>query len=88
MAITVTCESCGKTLRTKDSAAGKQARCPDCGDPIVIPLPQASDEEADVDGLDDGGYEDGGYYDEPNDDGWDSGGSGQGSVGARCVPKP
>ena len=86
MTIKVTCESCGKTLQAKDSAAGKQAKCPDCGDPIVIPLPQKADEEADLYGFDDGGYEDRGYGDEPEDDGWDSAGSGQGSVGTRSCP--
>jgi predicted RNA-binding Zn-ribbon protein involved in translation (DUF1610 family) len=91
MTITVTCESCGKTLRAKDSAAGKQAKCPDCGEPIEIPLPQKVDEEADHYGFDDGGFDDGGYEDagygaEPADDGWDSGGSGQRSVGTRSCP--
>ena len=97
MTISVTCESCGKTLRAKDSAAGKQAKCPDCGEPIVIPLPQKVDEEADHYGFDDGGFDDGGFDDggfddggfedagygaEPKDDGWDSGGSG----GTRSCP--
>jgi len=74
-------------LHAKDSAAGKQAKCPDCGNPIVIPLPQKVDEEADHYGFDDGGFDGGGYEDagygaEPEDDGWDSGGS----VGTRSCP--
>ncbi len=86
MTISVTCGSCGKTLRAKDSAAGKQAKCPDCGDPILIPLPHESDEEDDTYGFDDGGYEDGEYGDEPDDDGWGSDGSGQESVDTRSCP--
>ena len=86
MTISVTCGSCGKTLRAKDSAAGKQAKCPDCGDPILIPLPHESDEEDDTYGFDDGGYEAGEYGDESEDDGWDSDGSSQGSVGTRTCP--
>lgn len=39
MAIEVTCTSCGKTLNAKDSAAGRQAKCPDCGSLISIPEP-------------------------------------------------
>ena len=86
MPIEVTCYSCGKTLRARDSAAGKWAKCPGCGDPIEIPLPQTADEEDDPYGFDDGRYEDGGYDDEPDDDGWDSAGSAQESVGTRSCP--
>jgi predicted RNA-binding Zn-ribbon protein involved in translation (DUF1610 family) len=39
MAIEVTCTSCGKTLNAKDSAAGRQAKCPDCGSLISITEP-------------------------------------------------
>jgi predicted RNA-binding Zn-ribbon protein involved in translation (DUF1610 family) len=35
--IKVTCNSCGKSLKAKDSAAGKRVKCPQCGDPISIP---------------------------------------------------
>lgn len=37
MSITVTCDSCGAVLRTKDTMAGKTAKCPHCGDPVQIP---------------------------------------------------
>ena len=37
MSIKVTCPSCGTTLRTKESMAGKRAKCPRCGDPVSIP---------------------------------------------------
>ena len=37
MAISVDCSKCGKTLKAKDSAAGKTAKCPSCGEPILIP---------------------------------------------------
>jgi len=37
MAISVDCSSCGKTLKAKDSAAGKTAKCPSCGELITIP---------------------------------------------------
>lgn len=39
MTIEVTCTACGKTLSAKDSSAGKQAKCPDCGSLISIPEP-------------------------------------------------
>jgi len=38
MAISVDCSGCGKTLKAKDSAAGKTAKCPSCGELITIPL--------------------------------------------------
>jgi len=37
VAIHVTCDACGKTLKTKDSAAGRRAKCPSCGAAIQIP---------------------------------------------------
>ena len=37
MAIEVSCPACGKVLHAKDSAAGKQAKCPGCGGIISIP---------------------------------------------------
>ncbi len=37
MPISVDCSNCGKTLRAKDSAAGKTAKCPSCGELITIP---------------------------------------------------
>ena len=35
--IEVTCNSCGKSLKAKDSAAGQRVKCPECGDPIRLP---------------------------------------------------
>jgi predicted RNA-binding Zn-ribbon protein involved in translation (DUF1610 family) len=40
MSIEVTCSQCGKTLQAKDSAAGKSAKCPQCGGTIKIPAAQ------------------------------------------------
>lgn len=37
MPISVDCPTCGKTLRAKDSAAGKTAKCPSCEGLIMIP---------------------------------------------------
>jgi predicted RNA-binding Zn-ribbon protein involved in translation (DUF1610 family) len=39
--ISVTCPSCGVTLKTSDAAAGKKAKCPKCQGPIVVPMPRA-----------------------------------------------
>ncbi len=43
MSITVNCESCGAVLRTKDSMAGKMAKCPHCGERVQIPAAAADD---------------------------------------------
>src|SRR5687768_13695538 len=37
MLILVTCE-CGRTLRAKETQAGKRCRCPGCGSVLVVPL--------------------------------------------------
>lgn len=73
MPIRVTCKSCGKSLKAKDSAAGKRVKCPQCGDPMTIPEPIYDAEEAD--GYDDQGYEDDdyGYDDYGQDDQYDLG---------------
>lgn len=47
MSIEVSCQSCGKVLRAKDSAAGKTAKCPDCGNAIQIPEAVYDAEEED-----------------------------------------
>ena len=62
MSIRVTCNSCGAVLKTKDSMAGKTAKCPHCGDPVRIPDVSeddvldaeevADDEDFDFGGLD------------------------------------
>ena len=36
--ITVVCPACGKTLRAPASAAGKKAKCPQCGKPVLVPV--------------------------------------------------
>ncbi len=41
MAIEFPCTDCGKQLRTPDDAAGKQARCPSCGEVNEVPLAAA-----------------------------------------------
>lgn len=65
MSIKVTCGSCGKTLKAKDSAAGKKAKCPDCGSVMQIPdlVYDAEEVPADDYGDDygDGDYDDGDY---------------------------
>ncbi len=40
MSIRVTCNSCGAVLKTKDSMAGKVAKCPHCGGRVQIPHPE------------------------------------------------
>ena len=54
MAISVDCANCGKTLRAKDDAAGKTAKCPSCGEKIKIPeiseVYDAEDEYSDSSG--------------------------------------
>lgn len=45
MPIEFNCQSCGRLMRTPDSAAGKKGKCPHCGAKMAIPLtsdPQAS----------------------------------------------
>ena len=63
MSIEVSCQSCGKVLKAKDSAAGKTAKCPDCGNAIQIPEAVYDAEEEDWGG----GYEDDGYGFDMND---------------------
>ncbi len=42
MTINFSCDHCGKTLSTSDDKAGRKAKCPGCGEFIVVP---ATDEE-------------------------------------------
>ena len=44
MSIQVTCKQCGVTLKTADSSAGKEAKCPKCQATLVIPMPAAEPE--------------------------------------------
>ena len=39
MAITTNCSGCGKTLAVADEFAGRQARCPACGQIYTVPSP-------------------------------------------------
>lgn len=41
MAIQFRCPQCNKLLQTRDDAAGKQAKCPDCGTLVTVPGPGA-----------------------------------------------
>lgn len=59
MTIKAECNSCGKILTAKDSAAGKRARCPQCGG--IVNIPEAAYEAEEYDSFDDGydDYDDG-----------------------------
>jgi len=37
MSIAVTCPKCSASFKAKDEHAGKKAKCPKCGGPIVVP---------------------------------------------------
>ena len=41
MAIEFRCTQCNKLLRTGDDTAGKQAKCPECGAILPVPMPTA-----------------------------------------------
>jgi hypothetical protein len=43
MSITFACD-CGRTINAPDTAAGKRARCPGCGDLVKVPI--ADDQDA------------------------------------------
>ncbi len=75
MAISVTCDSCGKTLRAKDSAAGRQTKCPECGYQLVIPSPPQDVYDAEEDAYPE-------YHDEPAGEGWSSSSYGSGTRGS------
>src|SRR5262249_3433410 len=56
MPISCECPECGKRLKAADSAAGKKAKCPDCGAAVPIPARKlkkkaAEDEEFDLQKL-------------------------------------
>ncbi len=69
MSIEVSCQSCGKVLKAKDSAAGKKARCPECGDTIHIPeaVYDAEEDWGDDYGDDQYGFSDDEISDAPAD---------------------
>lgn len=41
MPIEFRCTQCQRLLRTQDDAAGKQAKCPECGTLLVVPTPES-----------------------------------------------
>jgi DNA-directed RNA polymerase subunit M/transcription elongation factor TFIIS len=58
MSISCECPECGKRLKAAESAAGKKAKCPDCGAAVPIPAlkpkkkkPVAEDDEFDLQKL-------------------------------------
>jgi hypothetical protein len=44
MAIEFHCTNCGRLLRVPDDAAGKAAKCPECGGQSNVPVPQVQPE--------------------------------------------
>ena len=50
MAITVTCQ-CGKSYAAKDELAGRQLKCPACGQILVVPQPASPDTRLDLGDL-------------------------------------
>lgn len=49
MTIEFSCSHCNKVLKTSDDKAGRKAKCPQCGEPVTVPMPDAP---ADDDGFD------------------------------------
>src|SRR5258708_7578566 len=48
MPIEFRCQKCGKLLRTGDETAGKQAKCPECGSIMSIPIPEPQQPEPSI----------------------------------------
>lgn len=42
MTINFSCEICGKTLSTSDDKAGRKAKCPGCGEMLIVPNPDGT----------------------------------------------
>lgn len=42
MTIQFNCEICGKSLSTSDDKAGRKAKCPGCGEMLVVPQPEGA----------------------------------------------
>src|SRR5688572_2786388 len=49
MPIEFRCTNCNKLLRTKDDTAGKQAKCPECGTVLQIPMTSTAAPEVTTD---------------------------------------
>ncbi len=48
MTIEFHCEHCDKLLKTPDERAGLAAKCPGCGESIVVPAPSGAGDEFDI----------------------------------------
>jgi DNA-directed RNA polymerase subunit RPC12/RpoP len=44
--IEFSCEVCGKTLSTSDDKAGRKAKCPGCGEMLIVPRPDGESVDA------------------------------------------
>lgn len=53
MTIEFRCEHCEKILKTSDDKAGRKASCPQCGEPIDVPMPLDLGSESIIDVFDD-----------------------------------
>lgn len=47
MTINFSCEVCGKTLSTSDDKAGRKAKCPGCGEMLIVPGAQTATNDDD-----------------------------------------
>jgi phage FluMu protein Com len=45
LTIEFSCQHCGKVLSTSDEKAGRKAKCPQCGEVIVVPAAATADED-------------------------------------------
>lgn len=52
MTIEFSCGNCGKQLKTNDSRAGQRGKCPDCGEPILVPSPALMGDEFETEEYD------------------------------------
>ena len=49
MTIEFSCTHCGKALSTSDDKAGRKAKCPGCGEAVLVPSPMSDDGYDDTD---------------------------------------
>ncbi len=52
MTIEFNCSHCDKVLKTSDDKAGRRAKCPQCGEPITVPVSDAVDTGDGFNGFD------------------------------------